>query len=144
MYNECAKCGDILSEPYGATTDNKCVKCASAERAVTQTIQAQGPSGADRRGYTRVRTLMQGVLTDRAGSLDVRINDISAGGVMITGPSRPPKNETLEIAITGAGSLHAELVWQDGMEAGLRFVESPDKVSDLMSRIAPIMTSLLR
>ena len=87
---------------------------------------------------------MQGVLTDRAGSLDVRINDISAGGVMITGPSRPPKNETLEIAITGAGSLHAELVWQDGMEAGLRFVESPDKVSDLMSRIAPIMTSLLR
>lgn len=44
-FEDCANCGELLSEHYGAGTDDKCVECNSAgQRGKARTEAAVPPS----------------------------------------------------------------------------------------------------
>ena len=42
-FEDCANCGELLSEHYGAATEDKCVECNSAERRVLTRTPAAVP-----------------------------------------------------------------------------------------------------
>ena len=44
-FEDCANCGELLNEHYGAGTDDKCVECNSAEQRGKARAQAAVPPG---------------------------------------------------------------------------------------------------
>lgn len=156
-YEDCANCGELLSEPYGAGTDNKCVDCNSAEgRAKAGTPAAVAPSQqqedtithaglpkAEQRQQVRVMTLITGRIEDRESPYEFNILDISKSGAKLRTAHALP-NGTLTLAFAGAGTLHARSAWRDGFVGGVTFIESHKEVVAIIGKVMPPLESMLR
>lgn len=127
-FEQCARCGEMLSEIYGCCSDNGCVQCAAAET---------GQAGAERRASPRIRTMVSAVLADPEGDQPVGIMDISAGGARIATDRAPAIGAPLVLTVAGSDRLEARRVWQDGPVTGIMFLDPPRTVIAAMAKVAP-------
>jgi hypothetical protein len=98
-------------------------------------------SAEDRRRHRRSRVLWGATMTAEGieGEVTCTVVDISAGGakLMMNGKMMVRDPDLLSMVLPGShvtlsvrasGSVPAEIVWQDGDRAGLRFLIDPDDV----------------
>lgn len=156
-FEDCASCGELLSERYGAGTDNKCVECNSAERRGKARTPAAGPPSqqqddtvthadlpkAERRQDVRVMTLITGRIEDRNSPHEFNILDISKSGAKLRTACELP-NGTLTLAFSGVGTLHARSAWRDGFVGGVTFIESHNEVAAIIGKAMPPLEPMLR
>ncbi|HEX2257818.1 MAG TPA: PilZ domain-containing protein [Afifellaceae bacterium] len=80
----------------------------------------------EHRAHPRRKTLKHGSLVLKPGGakVDCVVRDISAGGARIWRPHWVRLPRRFQLTIPGEINVKAELCWENGQEAGLRFVGS--------------------
>jgi hypothetical protein len=156
-FSKCCQCAELLTEQYGATVENKCMNCMSAERtlraaeavtALSDSFENAGAAhagrvGVERRRHARIRTKVPGRILASSGSQDVTVLNISIAGAKLQGERDLP-NGSLVLILSGSGTLHATTAWRDGSTAGVSFAEAREEVIVTMAKAAPGLKSLLQ
>lgn len=151
-FEKCATCGELLREQYGSIQDNGCVDCMSADlraadevsrRERERTSAASAPAGstrhkAERRQYTRCQTTTSSVLIDGTGPQNVKICDLSLGGMMFRCERELSGSDPLRVKLSETSELRARRIWQDGLRVGLMFLEAPRKVESALQARLPL------
>ena len=156
-FEQCANCGELLFEHYGAKTEDKCVECNAAERralakppaTVSPSLQkdaafahAESPK-AEQRRHVRITTLITGRVEDRDSPHEFNILDISKSGAKLRTEHELPSG-TLTLAFSGVGTLHATSAWRNGFTRGVRFVEPHNEVVAIIGKVMPPLEPMLR
>ncbi len=85
------------------------------------------------RRVRRVKTNMQGRLVTQAGTVDVQVADISVNGCRLVARSLPVLASPVTLVLPEADlEVGADVVWQRGHSAGLRFLSrrsAPDQAA---------------
>ena len=79
----------------------------------------------DHRSHSRSNVFLSAVLVAEAASLPVRVRNLSPRGAFLDGGPLPPVGAQVEL-VRGHLHAHAEVVWQAGGHAGLRFAGEID------------------
>jgi len=89
-----------------------------------------------RREHVRQTLLFGARLSYGDQTLDCRVKNISAGGVLveIDEKGEPPSNLTLQLG--SFGEFSCELAWKSTTRVGLKFLESPEKMAQVIMGIA--------
>lgn len=116
-----------------------------------QEPKADGTLAArERRRHRRARVLWGATLTadELVGEMTCTVLDISAGGAKLmvnaTMMGRDPDllsmvrpGSRVTLGVRASGAVPAEIVWQDGDRAGLRFLIEPDAVRARFPGVVP-------
>ncbi len=156
-FEQCANCGELRVEHYGAVTEDKCVYCAAIERrgiskaraAFSTSPQQEEPTGnadisdTEARRHIRIMTLISGHIDSDDGPYEFSMLDISKSGAKLRTAHRPA-NDTLTLTFPNIGTLHANLAWRQGDIAGVSFVEPPEEVIAMIGQVSPPLEPVLR
>jgi hypothetical protein len=93
------------------------------------------PDGVERRRHRRVPLLHSATLHDGERVIDCIIRDISVSGARLDIPLPPALPETLVLDIAEAGLLNGRIVWRDGGQAGLEFLDEPAAVKSCIEAV---------
>ena len=93
--------------------------------------------GRDRRSYTRSPVLWTGSLISADRTVDCVIMNASANGAKVRMSEAIPLSSPITLEIPRLGAFKAEIVWTKENKIGVRFLESPAKVAQLMVQILP-------
>jgi len=86
-------------------------------------------SPSDRRKHHRCGLNWPGMLHAGGASVALDVVDISAGGARISLPLLLDNDGPVVLQIDRIGSFLAEIVWQDGSGAGVRFLDELNKTA---------------
>jgi transcriptional regulator with XRE-family HTH domain len=106
-------------------------------------IQAQlkrrRDSRSQRRDARRTMQLVAPGRTARGQAAEVRIHDLSTGGLLVETDADLTVGETFEVVLPRTGAREAEVVWKSGSFSGCRFLQPvpPGAVSAAMLQSAP-------
>ncbi len=98
-------------------------------------IPAKKPVNLDRRGSTRIHTVLRVARVTRAHDVGLwRMNNISDEGMMLHSNIRVAEGERLSIALSDSIEIEGEAVWWDGAHCGVAF-DRPVDCADLLERL---------
>jgi hypothetical protein len=103
-------------------------------RRVVQTAWAEKRS---RRRYVRKSVLLCGTLHQGQAELDCVVTNISANGARLIAHQSLDKPSLGALKINRCGMFPAEVAWQEGEHVGLRFLDTPDNVIELLRAALP-------
>ena len=90
-------------------------------------------NGKDRRRFKRVPTLFSGAIDTGAGTtVSVAVLDVSVNGAKLRLREPFEPSGPFVLCIDRLGIFHAEAVWRKGNRIGVRFLEAPDDVSEVL------------
>ena len=98
-----------------------------------------GPEGRERRSSVRKNVLWAGQLDANARKLDCTILDVSLDGARIRLDEEVPSRGPFTIACDRFGTFHAEVSWEGGGVAGLRFLEPQTRIAETIGRLVPLI-----
>jgi hypothetical protein len=102
------------------------------------TETAAGPEpGIERRRYRRTSVLLRASFRRGNEAIDCLITNLSAGGARLR-PSRPIDGSTVgSLESPRLGTIAGEVVWQGGDTFGLRFLDQPAQVGEMLRKAMP-------
>jgi len=156
-FEQCANCGELRIEHYGAVTEDKCVACAATERrALVKRSATVSPSPRqddsialddlfkpEKRRHVRIKTALSGQIEDRNSPHEFTILDVSKSGAKLQTTHNLPDGP-LTLDFPSAGTLHAMSAWRNGGEGGVTFIESPAEVAAVIGKASPSLQPMLR
>ena len=86
----------------------------------------------------RKRVLWAAKLAHGAKRFDCVVVDLSLGGARIYLAQPLEKGELVTLGLDRMGALRAEVVWQEGHSIGLRFVDEPERIAELIGARLPL------
>ncbi len=90
-----------------------------------------------RRRFVRKSVLLCGTLHQGQTELDCVVTNISANGARLIA-HHPPANPSLgALKINRCGMFPVEVAWQEGEHVGIRFLDTPDNVLELLRVALP-------
>ena len=114
---------------------------APAETVVgfLKSLERAEPSIMEQRRHRRCSVLWTACLFSGGRTMDAVVLNLSAGGARIRLPQAPAVEDRATVSIGRFGDFAGRLVWRDGNEIGLEFLDPPervvDKVGDTLPRI---------
>jgi len=97
-----------------------------------------GVSPADRRNHKRKPVLWSARLESREGSASCIILDLSAGGAKLRGISPASRKDEVTLVIDRFGSLRAEIMWARMGLLGIRFLDTPEQIAEIIGGKLPL------
>lgn len=92
----------------------------------------------DRRAFKRAYVVVSGQVSDNSEKhLDCVVLDLSANGAKIRFEEPVMSDQIFKIKLAGAVDFDVEVVWTNGVFAGLRFLDSPTKVASVLAGVLP-------
>jgi hypothetical protein len=110
-------------------------------RAKSKTVadSQQPPGTSERRRSTRKRVLWSAqVGAAEEPLISCAVLDVSLQGARVRLHEGALPQGPLAIAVSHFGTFQAEVVWARDLQAGLRFLESVDRVADTIGRQLPL------
>ncbi len=89
---------------------------------------------AEHRRFERTTVLWSGDLIYREQSVGCIIVNISAGGAMVRSDDPAFVMTPVVLRNSRIGELTAEVMWRRGDELGLKFVDNPETVAEIIGR----------
>ena len=99
---------------------------------------AAGVSPADRRIHKRKPVLWSARLECDKGVTPCIILDLSAGGAKLRGTTPAGNREPVSLVIERLGKLRAEVMWARMGLLGIRFLDTPERVADMVGEKLPL------
>lgn len=94
--------------------------------------------GDDRRAYKRAYVVVSGqVSNDSEKRLDCVVLDLSANGAKVRFEEPVMSDQIFKITLAGTVDFDVEVVWTNGVFAGLKFLDSPTKVASVLAGVLP-------
>lgn len=112
----------------------------AGEPNVLAVARIPAQDGSERRRYKRLTTRFLGTLHPNAKSPAANlcdVVDISASGVRIRPVDPLPEVPLVTLGLERFGLFTAQVVWRDGDEVGLRFLQSPAEIAHGMRGLVP-------
>lgn len=91
----------------------------------------------DHRKYQRVETGMTGILDFEGRSVMCNILEISANGARLSAEDTPPEGAVATVRIGCFGEFGCVVVWDRDGQTGIRFMEPPNRVAQIMDGVIP-------
>ena len=92
----------------------------------------------DRRAFKRAYVVVSGQVSDDGEKcLDCVVLDLSANGAKIRFEEPVMSDQIFKITLAGAVEFDVEVVWTNGVFAGLKFLDSPAKVASVLAGVLP-------
>jgi hypothetical protein len=88
----------------------------------------------DHRRYERTTVLWSGHLVNKEQSVACVIVNISAGGAMVRSEDPAYFMTTVVLRNPRIGDLSAEVLWRKDDELGLKFVDDPETIAEIIGR----------
>jgi hypothetical protein len=89
---------------------------------------------SENRRFERITVLWSGHLVYRDQSVGCIIVNISAGGAMVRSDDPAFVMTPVVLRNPRIGELTAEVAWRRGNELGLKFVDNPETVAEIIGR----------
>ncbi len=99
--------------------------------------EPEGGGGRERRQYSRTHLIWTGSLAFGDRSVDCVIMNASANGAKIRVAEALPFPEIVTLRIPRLGGFRAEVVWSRDNKLGVRFLEEPERVAELIEHVLP-------
>ena len=87
----------------------------------------------------RKRVLWAAKLAHGAKRYDCVVVDLSLGGARIYLAQPIGQGDLVTLTLDRMGALRAEVVWQEGHSIGLRFVDEPAKITQIIGARLPLV-----
>jgi len=97
-----------------------------------------GVSPADRRLHKRKPVLWSARIESRDGNTPCIILDLSAGGAKLRGSAPVSRKDHVKLVIDRFGSLRAEVMWARMGLLGLRFLDTPEQIAEIVGGKLPL------
>ena len=92
----------------------------------------------DRRVFKRAYVVVSGQVSGSAEQcLDCVVLDLSANGAKVRFEEPVMSDQIFKITLAGAVDFDVEVVWTNGVFAGLKFLDSPTKVAGVLAGVLP-------
>jgi hypothetical protein len=92
----------------------------------------------DRRTFKRTYVVVSGQVSDtKELQLNCVILDLSANGARVRFDAPLKSDQIIKIKLAGAVEFDVEVAWINGVFAGLRFLEPPEKIANILAGILP-------
>ncbi len=104
-----------------------------------RSLEAVEPSIMEQRRYRRCSVLWNACVFSAGQTMDAVVLNVSAGGARIRLKGAPALDDRATLSIGRFGDFAGRLVWRDGNEFGMEFLDPPErivaKVGDTLPRI---------
>jgi hypothetical protein len=102
--------------------------------AGTEPMEQPETGTAEQRRHIRKRVLWAARLDAAEGSFNCVILNVSRSGAKLRLPSATAiaQHQPVELVLETFGELQAEIVWQRGDKAGIKFTTDPDQVAAII------------
>ena len=88
----------------------------------------------ERRGRTRIGAALTGSLKFGPElSADCEVVDVSVTGVKVQLTDTVPLNSDVTLILPGSVHFGGEVMWRHGLQVGLKFRNSPEKIAERLS-----------
>ncbi len=91
----------------------------------------------DQRKYRRVETGLTGTIAFEGRTVKCSILEISANGARIWTEDPPPAGAIATVQIGCFGEFGCAIVWDRDSQTGIRFMDSPSHVAEIMDGVIP-------
>ncbi len=95
----------------------------------------------ERRAHKRACVLVSGQVSNpgekQEKKVDCVILDLSASGAKVRFDEPLVSDQISKITLAGSVDFEVEVAWTSGVVAGLRFLDTPDKVASVLAGILP-------
>lgn len=108
-------------------------------RSKTAAGARRPPGKPERRHALRKHVLWSAQVEAEQWLISCAVLDVSLGGARVRLDDGALPQGPLAIAVSRFGSFQAEVVWTQDRVAGLRFLESVDRVADTIGRQVPLV-----
>ena len=100
-------------------------------------MQAAWAEPSSRRKFVRKSVLLCGTIHRGEKAVDCVVTNVSANGARLIAQESPDGDALAALKINRCGMFPAEIAWQDGDQIGVRFLDAPATILDLLRRSLP-------